>query len=157
MNYEPQKTKAMKTKAFFSVISLAMIFAAAAAGFASNKDGLQAKASTAGITYKVMIHSDMISNPSGTYVIMILNESGNLVAPAQAWIPGVNIYTFREKVSGAPNPGARRIAKFVPVKPSYLPNSPLLHAAPAVLVGPFLSGKAYFFNLFIKPAVRTLD
>jgi hypothetical protein len=147
----------MKTTKILSVLSFALIFVGMAASFATNNDGLNAKAAPVGITYKVMIHSDIMSPPSGTYLIQILDERGRLVASPQVWVPGVNIYTFKEKFSAAANPGARRVAKLVSVKGPYLPNSSPISAAPDVRVGPFLSGNVYIFNLYLKSVVRDLD
>jgi hypothetical protein len=147
----------MKTTKILSVISFALIFVGMTTVFATNNNGPTPIEQLAGINYKVLLHSDFMSNPSGTYVIQITDESGRLVAAPQVWVPGVNIYTFRERFSAVSTPGTRRVAKLISVKGPYLPGAPPVYAAPDVKVGPFLSGHTYYFNLFLKSGIRELD
>jgi hypothetical protein len=148
----------MKTTKFFSVLSLALIFAGVTAGFTTKHETPQSKALPGiGIKYQVIIHSGLSAKPCNTYLIQVVDETGRLVAPPQTFVPGVNRYFFNEKFSATGSPVSRRAAMLVPVKDHYAPCSSPIFAIPDVKAGPFWSGQTYFFNLFLKTQSFTLD
>jgi hypothetical protein len=142
----------MKTTKLFSVLSLAIIFAATTAGFSNGIDNRTSKASNMpGITYQVAIHlPGFIKDICNPYLVQILDENGRVVAPPQVFINGVTKYLFFEK---APVSGRTRMAVLIPVSyPNHYvcPND--LYTLPDVMTGPFNTGQTYTFDLY--PAIE---
>ena len=145
----------MKSTKILSVVGLALMFMWASAGFSGNIDGPKAKApGITGIIYKVIIHPEFAANPGGTYLIQVVDGSGHLVVPPQVWVPGINIYTFNEKLTTGGNNLSRRAAMMISVKGPVLPNSSPFFTVPDVKVGPFWGGIVYIFNLYPKTLER---
>ena len=141
----------MKTTKFFSILSLALIFAGITAGSSGKVEALSSRNSqSTGITYDVIIHRNYIITPCDTYVIQVVDENGRRVAPAQIFAPGIDKYSFIETISTVGHMYPRRIAMLVKVIPQQ-PDcaSPPLIALPDVKMGPFYVGQTYFFNLYV--------
>jgi len=140
----------MKTAKIFSVLSLALIFAAFSAGYAKKVENPVAKSTQATkITYQVVLHMDNLSSPCNVYLIKVVDESGRMIAPAQAFKPGVYKYTFIEKVTAKTNKFSRRSAILEPAKyPDHYVCVHTLVATPDIMFGPFFAGQTYFFDLY---------
>jgi hypothetical protein len=146
--YKPLKPNAMKTKNFFSVLSLAIIFTGITAGFSNGVENRNSQASIMpGITHQVIIHFSALSKDvCNPYLVQIVDETGRLVAPAQVFIKGINKYVFYEK---APALGRTRMAVLIPVSyPQHFvcPND--FFTLPDVKMSPFKSGQIYTFDLY---------
>ena len=138
----------MKTTKIFSVLSIALIFAAATS-FAKKDESPSAKSTRpATVNYEVVIHTNILSVPCNTYVIKVVDETGRVVAPVKVFVPGVNKYSFRESLSGKTSKFSRRVAMLEPVKyPDHYVCTQAIHATPDVKFGPFLAGETYYFDL----------
>jgi hypothetical protein len=138
-NTNPQKTKAMKTTKIISALSLVLVFAAGSL-FANkiNDPGSANKQKL--ITYEVKIN--FAANFPGAlshFMVVITDESGRKVVPAQAYHPGVSTYTFKE----AGTLRGTRIAVMVP----YPANPSGWVVPPSVKKGTFVGGASYSFEL----------
>jgi hypothetical protein len=138
----------MKTTKIFSVLSLALIFAVSTSFAKKNENPIAKSTQAASINYEVVIHTDVLAAPCNTYLIKVVDEFGRLVAPAQVFAPGINKYSFKEKVGAKTNKFSRRVAMLVPAKyPDHFVCAAALHATPDVKFGPFLAGQTYYFDL----------
>ena len=149
----------MKTTKFFAIISLVLFFSGINASFSKNVEPLHSKTvQSTGITYLVVLHPDFMTTPCGTYLVQIVDETGRLVAPVQVFDPGINRYSFNERISANANMNSRRVAILVPVKypDHYICSSPLF-TLPAVKSGPFVAGKTYTFDLYPQTKSNTID
>jgi hypothetical protein len=139
----------MKTLKFFSVLSLALIFAGVNAVYSNNLlIGNTKYLNKATIRYEVTIHLSSGINicNNNLYLVQVKDERGRLVAPAQTFVPGINKYVFNETVSVE---GRLRVAMLVlpsNVDPFVCQNN--LITKPDVKIGPFLLGQTYSFDLY---------
>ena len=148
----------MKTAKIFSVLSLALIFAAA--NSFAKKDEIPSAKSTrsAAINHEVVIHTNILGAPCNTYVIKMVDETGRLIAPVQIFVPGVNKYSFKETFNGKTNKFSRRVAMLEPIKyPAHYTCAQAIHATPDVKFGPFLAGQTYYFDLQPRIEGQGLD
>jgi hypothetical protein len=142
----------MKTIKIFSVLSLAMIFAGVSAGFSKNsgKENIQVSRVPM-IKYQVNVHLAADKAICNTYWVQLTDETGRLVAPAQIFVPGKNLYTFysENKERSVRERGSKRVAMLVISQ--YVRNLECennLFTRPDVKTGLFLSGETYSFDLF---------
>jgi hypothetical protein len=137
----------MKTTKFFSVLSLVLIFAGANVIYADNNPiDKSKKPAIPSIRYEVAIHLPLGVSLCNTYYVEVTDESGRLVAPWKAFVPGISKYVFNELFSV---PGRARIASLVlpsNFDPYVCPN--ILITKPDVKMGPFLPGRTVSFDLF---------
>jgi hypothetical protein len=146
----------MKTTKFISVLSFALIFIGITAGISKNVEnpGYKVLLGTS-ITYHVIIHTELATNPCGNYLVEVVDETGRLVAPAQSYVPGIDKYSIHERFSTIENPNTRRVAMLVPVVyPDHFICEFPLYTPPDVLVGPFYSGQTYTFNLYPQTSIQ---
>jgi hypothetical protein len=134
-------------KITLSLISLAMVlfFGLSAYPHVNLDQGIYPKPKAATITYSV----DVIVSPEtplcGSYLVMMTDEAGNMVAPAQPFVHGVTTYMFNEvwhDFIGV------RTARMV-----YAPNkegvcSQQLYAEPDAMFNFFMTGQMYHFDLY---------
>ena len=139
----------MKTTKFFSILSLALIFAGINSVYSTNvlTNNLK-KSNKPSIRYEVNIHLSSGFNTcnSSLYLVQVTDETGHLVAPAKIFVPGISKYVFNETFSLN---GRLRIATLIlpsNVDPFVCPNNP--STKPDVKMGPFLPGQTYSFDLY---------
>jgi hypothetical protein len=99
------------------------------------------------VTFQVTIHVSVPLPVCNIFQVEISDAEGNLVVPAQTYLPGVTVYDFHESglVSGV------RIAKLVLAPNTYhLVCTNTVYANPDVMVmdKTFLHGETYYFDLF---------
>jgi hypothetical protein len=139
--------EAMKTTKIISALSLILFFALVNAGFSAKPgEGTLSNAAEPTIRYQVMVHFSLENALCNLYEIQVLNEHGQLVAPAQFFLPGTDMYNFYE-----PGPvNGLRIARLVMVSRDgqhYIcPNE--LYTRPDFKFGYFDNGRSYLFNLY---------
>jgi len=140
----------MKPIKFFPVFSIALIITGVTAGLSKNIETRTSQNSTAlGIRYQVIIHLGVSAEPCNTYLVKVENETGQLVAPAQRFIPGVNKYSFIERVSVRENMQERRVAVLEEIVfPVDNVCATPLYTIPDVKTGPFQVGQIYTFDLY---------
>ena len=148
----------MKTIKFFSVLSLALILFGVTGAFSKKSDPIgSVSVQLLGIHYQVSIHPGLSAVPCNTYLVQVVDETGRLVSPAQVFVPGINGYSFVEKLSTDVN-RTRRTAMLVEVKSPQRPIcSSSLFTLPATRVGPFLPGHLYTFDLYPKSQSFTTE
>ena len=135
----------MKPTTRIAAISIALIFAAGLVASAGQPLGKSVKPATINknvVTYKVRIAcAGYFTQSSASYRIVMTDQAGTKVAPAQAFIPGVLDYTFTEwgSVTGT------RVARMERI----LENGRPCNIRPCVKTGTFLRGLTYGF--FIVP------
>ena len=136
----------MKTTKIYTVLSLALIFAAFTSTFGATigkitGEGVMNK----GIHHQVNVNLAEEQSLCNTYLIEVRDGFGQLVAPAQRLIQGVVIYDFFER---GPASGVR-VATLVRENYGhhYICENELF-TTPAVVFGPFLVGQTYRFDLF---------
>jgi hypothetical protein len=136
----------MKTTKIYTVLSLVLIFAAVTSTFASaigkiTSDGTVNK----GIRHQVNVSISVEKPLCNTYLIEIRDGHGQLIAPAQRFVPGVSKYEFFER---GPASGVR-VAKLVRAEygDRYICEYELF-TTPAFVAGPFLTGQTYRYDLF---------
>jgi hypothetical protein len=137
----------MKTTKFFSVLSLALIFAGVNAIYADNNpNNKSSKPAVPTIRYEVAIHLSLGASLCNTYWVQVTDETGRLVAPRKAFDPGISKYVFNELFSV---PGRARIASLVlPSNFDPFVCQNILVTKPDVQMGPFLPGRTVSFDLF---------
>jgi hypothetical protein len=142
----------MKTIKFFSVLSLTLIFLGITSGFSGKIETFNAKNIQGPvIRYQVIIHPGFNTAPCTPYLVKVMDEHGNLVAPPQRFVPGNDKYVFNERFSPVGNSTSRRVAMLVGIPfPDHFTCANPLSAIPDVKVGPFLTGQTYSFDLYIK-------
>jgi hypothetical protein len=140
----------MKTAKLFSVLTLALIFIGMNAGFSKKVENpVSIMVQSTSIMYQVNIHMGLSTYPCDTYVVQIVDETGRIVAPPQAFVPGLKAYSFKERLSTVQNNHSRRIAMLVRVTfPNHFTCSTTLFAVPAIMAGSFLPGHLYIFDLY---------
>jgi hypothetical protein len=137
----------MKTTKFFSILSLAIFFLGINAAYPKTAiidipKGLQATS----VNYDVYVHLSGDYNTCNVYLVQVMDEQGNLVAPVQRFEPGITKYNFHEQ---GLRMGRLRIAKLVrAVYPNHFVCVNDLYTPPAVKEGPFLLGHTYSFDLY---------
>jgi hypothetical protein len=149
----------MKTIKYFSIVSFAFIFIGVTNGFSKksqNPNTLMSKIPV--VRYQVNIHLASDKPLCNIYWVQIKDENGNLVAPAQIFVPEISQYTFyaNSNEKGYNERGTKRTA--------ILTTSPRsgnlecineLITIPAVRFGLFFPGQTYSFDLF--PVWETLQ
>ena len=136
----------MKTTTFFSVLSLALIFAVTTSAFAGGIG--QTKATNTSIRYAVNVcYSGPEQQILASYLVKIYNEKHQLVAPPQNLIPGQSQYVFFER---GPVDGIRIAVIQKAVIDSQSEPWWTLVAEPCIVKGPFVVGQTYRFDLFPK-------
>jgi hypothetical protein len=134
----------MKTKNIFSVLSLALIFCTAI----SVSAGKPVKTDIQGLGMLVTHHVNVILASEkplcNTYLVQIVNQNGQLVAPAKAYVPGVSSYNFYER---GPATGIRYAVLVRSMNGSFICENELF-TKPAMVKGPFDPGVVYRYDLF---------
>jgi hypothetical protein len=97
------------------------------------------------ITYKVNVHLSGEVSLCNTYMVVLRDGFGNLVAPPKPYVPGVVEYTFTQR---GPSAG-KRVASLImsPYRDNYVCATQLF-TSPAVRFGYFLNDLTYEFDLF---------
>lgn len=138
----------MKTTTKISVLSLALIFCAAA----FNSSAAKMKNTTGTSVNPVITHLVTVTIPAGlkpcnAYMVKITDRNGNTVAPAKIFCQGIAKYVFYER---APVSGPR-MAVLVQASPNGNAVCEFeLYAAPVVWFGPFKAGETYRYDLYPK-------
>ncbi|MDP1621015.1 MAG: hypothetical protein Q8M08_01620 [Bacteroidales bacterium] len=136
----------MKTLKNFSVLSLALIFAAVSSAYSGGIVQKNEPAVTnTMIRYQVNVHLSLEKQLCNLWLVKILDQNGRQVAPAKVYTPSTNRYEFFER---GPAVGTR-IAVLVKYQygDHYVCDTELF-TEPAVLTGKFLTGQTYRFDLF---------
>jgi len=133
----------MKTLKLFTVLSLALIFV----GISSLKtNGTNPIPVSQVIRYQVTIHAPTTDRPTcNLYLVEMVDQNGNTIAPPQVLNPSKNVYTFYElgTVKGV------RIARIIIDKDVMHYSCPVeFMCAPDKQTGIFLAGETYPFNLY---------
>jgi hypothetical protein len=142
-----KETNTMKTTKIFSVLSLALIFAAVTTSFSGNIETKKEAASVTStlIRYQVNVSISSEKVLCNLYLVKIIDGQGRQVGPAKQYIPAISKYDFFEKgpVSGA------RIAVLVKYQyGDHYECEAELFTTPAALFGKFENGRTYRFDLF---------
>jgi hypothetical protein len=142
-----QKTKAMKTTKFYTVLSLVMIFTGMTSLFST------AKANQGGypipsfddkkfVTYVVDIaHDAGFDQELVGYMVIMTDGKGRTIAPPQQFVPGTWTYIFTEAV---PATGSRT-ATFIKAPHTYGTN---IHFRSTTIHGPFEGGRKYTLTVY---------
>lgn len=135
----------MKTIKYFSVLSLALIFAGVNTVYSGNKLTTNTqKLNKKAIRYEVNIHIPAGVEICNTYLVQMTDESGRLVAHPQVFVPGVNKYFFDELVYVQ---GTLRAASLVLSDEGNI--CPItLFTKPDIKTARFLPGYTYSFDLY---------
>jgi hypothetical protein len=137
----------MKTIAIFSALTFALIITGISTGLAKQKQNVPANR-VAKIYYHVTVAGDPMRTLCNTYKVEITDANGNLVAPAQVYIPGTMNYSFEE--STRLNAGIR-IARLeiMTYGPEHFVCDQELFASPDVKLLHFQDGQVVQFNLYL--------
>ena len=136
----------MKTSTFFSVLSLALIFAVATSAFAGGIGKISPNNTS--VRYAVnVVYNGHDQQLLSTYVIKIFNERHQLAAPPQVLIPGQSQYVFFER---GPADGVRIAVIEKAMIDSQVEPWWTLVTEPCVVKGPFEIGNTYRFDLYPK-------
>ena len=137
----------MKTAKIFSVLSLALIFAAANTVYSKGRTtDNRMQGEKKGIRYEVTIHLSQMFSFCNTYLVKMTDASGRSVANPQVFVPGISKYVFNETVA---TPGNIRIASLVlpeNIDPYFCSYNLVTKSEP--MMGPFKAGQTYSFDLF---------
>ncbi len=133
----------MKTRNLLRTVSLGLMIIGMTAFYARPAESPnpigQAKQA---VTYVVnVVHGDHLAGYDCMYYILLTNERGQLIAPAQAFRLGVWSYTFKET---GPVTGTR-VAKIVKNPNVICPNAVTFQ--PDSKSGTFRAGETYTFDL----------
>ena len=121
------------------VLSVLMISLQALAA----KDQVSKMISSNTITYKVLVHM-----PDGTpsvlrnVYVVVTDEIGRLIAPAQLLIPGKTVYNFSE-------PGPVKGSRVARISNGLRPHNEIFVSNEDSKTGIFMGGSTYLFNLYI--------
>ena len=135
----------MKTTKLFSALGLALIIFAATSAFSGNidkKDG-QISVNTM-VRHHVNVNLSLDRKICNVYLVEILNEKGQLAAPAKTYVPGVTSYDFYERV---PATGVRIAVLVLAPVYSHFSCDTELFTQPALVKGPFEAGITYRYDL----------
>jgi hypothetical protein len=142
----------MKTTKYFSVLSLALIFASITAGFSNRGEKpIIQSLKVPMIRYQVNVHLASDKFICNTYWVEIKDETGRLIAPAQMFVPGKILYTFysTKKESVYRERGTKRVAMLtIDPKIRNLECENNLFTPWDVKTGLFLLGQTYTFDLY---------
>jgi hypothetical protein len=141
----------MKTTKFFSALGLAILLTGLTAAFAStpvSNDNLQSSPGPKQkVTYVVTIdNSASLAGYNCNYYIVITDDRGQIVAPAQHFRVGLWNYNFTETTSTSIS--GNRTAHMERDPHSVCPGAYVFPAS--VLTGPFDPGRSYNFILSPK-------
>jgi len=137
----------MKTTKIFSILSLALIFAAATSAFSENITKKEVVSANAVVRHQVNIVLTLDKPLCNTYLVEIRDGNGRMVAPAKVFIPGESKYSFYER---GPATGVRVAVLVVAPSHSHFMCDRELFTEPAVVFGPFSAGQTYRYDLFPK-------
>ena len=87
----------MKTLKINTILSLALILFAVTSATAKSTNNPKPAGSSVNVRYEVNIQFAASEPLCNSYLVEILDASGNMVAPAQVFIPGQDLYTFYEQ------------------------------------------------------------
>jgi hypothetical protein len=136
----------MKTTKFFSALSLALVIFAATSAFAGGidkKDGQIALTNV--VKHHVNINLNLDRKICNVYLVEILNEKGQLAAPAKTYVPGVTSYDFYER---GPATGVRIAVLVLAPVYSHFSCDTELFTQPSLVKGPFDAGTTYRYDLY---------
>ena len=137
----------MKTAKIFSVLSLALIFAAANTLYSRDRvTDNRIQGEKKGVRYEVTVHLSQLMNFCNTYLVKVTDELGRPVAQPQIFVPGKAKYVFNETVAV---PAKIRIASLVlpeNTDPYYCSFNLVTKSDP--MMGPFKTGQSYSFDLY---------
>jgi hypothetical protein len=109
---------------------------------------LPVESNKATVNYQVEVGMTADIEPCGTYLVEMINWHGNLVAPAQLWIPGKDKYFFTEQTHAGMDFRIARLVRVLPVgKEEFCPTS--LKAVPDLKNLNLSDGDTYFFKLSV--------
>jgi hypothetical protein len=136
----------MKTTKNYLILSFAMILAAVTSTFANGIEKINGQpAVNTGIRHQVNVIVTIDKPLCNTYLVEIRDGHGQLVAPAQRFTPGITKYTFSER---GPAEGVRIARLVIADYPHHFVCENELFTTPAIIVGKFLNGQTYRFDLF---------
>ncbi len=135
----------MKTLKITAAISLFFFLIGMTSVFSTPAGKLTSSFSNAGIRYQVNVQFNHDMHLCNFYQVVVVNESGKLIAPPQTFRQGTTAYYF---VEAGPVSGTR-IAMLI-INPDIMhficPNE--LFTSPDMKRGEFLTGRTYDFNLY---------
>jgi len=143
---KPQKPKAMKTIKILSAAFLALILGGSVS--ASNDPGPATKNVVPlirAVRHHVNVHVSMEQKLCNIYQIEIRDESGQRVAPAKVYVPGVTGYDFYER---GPFTGIRVAVLVIAPSGGTFSCERELFTAPVPQSGKFIPGNSYRYDLF---------
>ena len=144
----------MKKLTINSVLSLALILFAVTSAIAKTTDHPKTPGTAVNVRYVVNIHFAASEPICNTYQVEMLDANGNLVVPAQIYIPGNESYTFYEQTRQTMG---IRIARLV-LAPNvdHFACEQELFTPPAVKLINFKNAETYNFDLVpsTKPSRR---
>ena len=144
----------MKTLKINTILSLALILFAVTSATAKSTNNPKPAGSSVNVRYEVNIQFAASEPLCNSYLVEILDASGNMVAPAQVFIPGQDLYTFYEQTRLTIG---IRIARLVLAPMVYHFNCDQeLFTPPAIKVIHFVDRQTYTFDLAptTKPSKR---
>jgi len=144
----------MKTLKIVTVLSLALIVIGVNAVYSKSKNVPNKSQAPGRIQYQVNIHpaSDLCLPLPNLFVVMT-DEIGRLVAPAQLFTMGKSVYNFSETQSGSVRYAiSTRMARLV--LPSESWQLFRLYPYPDCKTGTFSDGNIYQFNLYPVPTTK---
>lgn len=151
----------MKTLIILSIISLVLIVIGIDMAFANSIGNKNAKVLSLKVKYQVDVHysappaADLADDNSGYIIcggiVVITDEKGRPVAPAQALLPGVTSYYFSEAgpVSGS------RIARLIKDPHLFCPRPAPSNIIEDMIMGQFSPGPVYRFKVKVLAPKQT--
>jgi len=140
----------MKTTKLILALGFALIFVTGFSSMSAPKyptNAIPVENKAKWVTYVVRIENASYLNAAAQYLVVMTDESGHQVVPAQLYQPGISDYTFKE----AGTVRGTRVARLVKL-PGKL-NS--LTVPPASQTGVFYSGGSYMF--IIRPDAAEIE
>ena len=134
-------------KAATSILSLAIIlfFASPASSLLNLNRDINPKPTVATINYNVEVHVKVDLPVCGSYLVMMTDESGNMVAPAQPYVEGTTMYSFHEVWHDFI--GMRSARLVLSNSKEGVCNQPMT-ADPESMFSYFVQGQTYHFDLY---------
>ncbi len=111
--------------------------------------GIQPVPTVSAVRYIVTVSYTQEESICGHYLVIVVDASGKLVAPAQSYVPGVSNYTFYEP--GRDFTGIRTARLIQAPEVMYVCEQQLF-TPPQSMIAFFRTGETYYFHLF--PANR---
>jgi hypothetical protein len=95
--------------------------------------------------FEVVVHVSNENSICNSFLVVLKDETGRSIGPAQKYVPGISVYDFFEMVSGS----GKRIASFVMDPATVRIACPTeLFTASAILNGKFIEGGSYTLDLY---------